>query len=250
MATHEQRLAALITALGTDYKTFKNWIGDLTGLTTSTKTSLVAAINEVNAKPSGTGGAVIDDGNDGSSTTTTYSANKTKSLNDAQNTVIGTKADDNAVVKLSTAQSVAGIKTFTSAPVVPDGSFSIAKTNLLQAALDGKAAILDTSATNATGTTYSASKINSVISALETKLVGGAGTAFDTFKELQDLMLADDTETAGIVTALGLRLRFDAAQTLTAAQKAQGKLNLDAYGNLELGNPDADLVALYVTAKS
>lgn len=53
----QTRLTDLITAVGTDYKQIRTWIsgsssGDLTGLTTTAKTSLVAAVNEVNAKPS------------------------------------------------------------------------------------------------------------------------------------------------------------------------------------------------------
>lgn len=53
------RLSDLITAIGTDYKQLRTWItgsnnGDLTGLTTTAKTSLLAAINEVNAKPAAT----------------------------------------------------------------------------------------------------------------------------------------------------------------------------------------------------
>lgn len=52
------RIASLITAVGTDIKQLRTWItgsssGDLTGLTTTAKSSLVASINEVNAKPSG-----------------------------------------------------------------------------------------------------------------------------------------------------------------------------------------------------
>lgn len=56
--TLQTRLSDLITAIGTDYKQIRTWIsgsssGDLTGLTTVTKTSLVAAINEVQAGSSG-----------------------------------------------------------------------------------------------------------------------------------------------------------------------------------------------------
>lgn len=48
----QTRLGDLITALGTDYKQIRTWIsgsssGDLTGLNTTNKSSLVAAINEV-----------------------------------------------------------------------------------------------------------------------------------------------------------------------------------------------------------
>lgn len=52
----QTRITDFITAVGTDYKQLRTWIAgsntaDLTGLTTTAKTSLLAAINEVNAKP-------------------------------------------------------------------------------------------------------------------------------------------------------------------------------------------------------
>ncbi|MFT4260344.1 hypothetical protein [Microbacterium sp.] len=43
------------------------------------------------------------------------------------------------IVKTTGDQAVAGVKTFTATPVVPDGSFAVAKTAGLQAALDAKA---------------------------------------------------------------------------------------------------------------
>lgn len=54
----QQRLADFILAVGTDYKQLRVWItgsstGDLTGLTTTAKTSVVAAINEVKASATG-----------------------------------------------------------------------------------------------------------------------------------------------------------------------------------------------------
>lgn len=54
----QTRLSDLITAVGTDYKQLRTWLtgsstGNLTGLTTTDKASVVAAINEVNAKPAG-----------------------------------------------------------------------------------------------------------------------------------------------------------------------------------------------------
>jgi hypothetical protein len=50
----QTRISDLITAIGTDYKQLRTWItgsssGNLTGLTTADKSSLVAAINEVEA---------------------------------------------------------------------------------------------------------------------------------------------------------------------------------------------------------
>lgn len=56
--TLQTRLADLITAVGTDYKTIRTWItgsstGTLASLTTTDKTSLIAAINETKAGNSG-----------------------------------------------------------------------------------------------------------------------------------------------------------------------------------------------------
>lgn len=44
------------------------------------------------------------------------------------------KSDDSAVVKLTGAQTIAGVKTFSSAPVVPDASFSLAKLSTIATA--------------------------------------------------------------------------------------------------------------------
>lgn len=54
MASLQTRISELITAIGTDVKQLRTWItgsssGDLTGLTTTDKTCLVNAINEVKA---------------------------------------------------------------------------------------------------------------------------------------------------------------------------------------------------------
>lgn len=56
--TLQNRLADFILAVGTDYKQIRTWItgsstGSLTALNTSAKTSLVDAINEINARPTG-----------------------------------------------------------------------------------------------------------------------------------------------------------------------------------------------------
>jgi len=59
------RLSDLAFAIGTDMKQFRVWMtgsssGDLNGLTTAVKSDFVAAINEVNAKPTGGSGSVSD----------------------------------------------------------------------------------------------------------------------------------------------------------------------------------------------
>ena len=61
-----------------------------------------------------------------------------KPVSTAQQAALDTKAADSAVVKLTGNQSIGGVKTFTSAPVVPDASFPQAKVSGLTTALAGK----------------------------------------------------------------------------------------------------------------
>ncbi|HEX8586182.1 MAG TPA: hypothetical protein VF680_17450 [Allosphingosinicella sp.] len=72
----QTRISALITAIGVDIKTLTTRIGTLANLTTTDKTNLVSAINEVKASV-GSAGATINDTTP--SGTTVYSSNKTDS---------------------------------------------------------------------------------------------------------------------------------------------------------------------------
>lgn len=164
----------LATRVATEIKSVRTLINgnaaDLSALTTTDKTNLVAALNELNAAI----GAIdltdlISDAT--TATTTTWSSTKINSSIDAAvsalvdgapgvldtlnelaaalgddadftttiTNLINAKADDSAVVHVTGDETVAGIKTFTSAPVVPDASFAIAKVDGLQTALDAKA---------------------------------------------------------------------------------------------------------------
>jgi hypothetical protein len=84
MATQAQRLQDLATAIGTDVKTLRTFItgsptGDLTGLATTAKNSLVAALNEVRAQAiaaASAGGAQINDA--APATGTVYSSQHTE----------------------------------------------------------------------------------------------------------------------------------------------------------------------------
>lgn len=61
-----------------------------------------------------------------------------KPISTATQTALDAKAANSAVVHISGNETVAGIKTFSSSPVVPDGAFTIAKVSTLQTALDSK----------------------------------------------------------------------------------------------------------------
>lgn len=159
----------LATRIATEVKALRTLINgnaaDLSSLTTTDKTNLVAAINEVKAA----NGAMIDDAT--TSTSNVWSSSKTNTeisaavsalVDSAPTTLdtlnelaaalgddasfattvtnsLATKAADADVVKLTGAQTIAGIKTFSDSPVVPDASFAIAAINGLQIALDAKA---------------------------------------------------------------------------------------------------------------
>jgi hypothetical protein len=110
---------------------------------------------------------------------------------------------------------------------------------------------IDDAATAGTTKTYSIDKIKAVVAQAKADLLGGVpSTAFDTLKEIADYIATDQTAGAGITTALGLRVRVDAAQSFTAPQMVQGRANIGALSTVEVGNTDADFVAVYVAAKA
>jgi hypothetical protein len=97
-----------------------------------------------------------------------------------------------------------------------------------------------------TSSTYSSTKIEAVAAAAATAakndILGGAGAAYDTLAEIQAELTDNDSSIAGLLTSVGNRVRFDASQTLSAAQKTQ------ACTNLGIGEPDSDWVGVFNAA--
>lgn len=160
MATIQEELDLAFVEVGTQFKAIRTLLGSLASLTTTDKTNLVAAINELDAQI-GSAGAQIDDATP--RTTTVYSSSKTETL------------------------------------------------------------------------------VTDAVSEMKTEILGGAGPTVDTLKEIADLLassdLNDDNAIAALTTAVGNRLRFDAAQTLTAPQKVQANENLGSVSLVQLGDP-------------
>ena len=81
-------------------------------------------------------------------------------------------------------------------------------------------------------TTYSSNKIISEITAkcqeVKDALIGGAGDAFDTLKELADLIEANQDLIESLQQLAGSHVRYDAAQELSPAQKTQARSNIGA----------------------
>lgn len=110
------------------------------------------------------------------------------------------------------------------------------------------ATIDDAAGDGATAVTWSANKIFDAIAAakaeVQNSILDGAGAALDTLKELSAALNNDPNFAATIALEISNRVRFDAAQTLTAPQRLQ------ACTNIGIGDPEADLVAAYVAAKA
>lgn len=87
-------------------------------------------------------------------------------------------------------------------------------------------------------------ELDAAIQQAKDDLTNGASTALDTFAELEAALGNDPSFATTVATGLANRVRFDAAQTLTVAQKLQ------ACQNIGVGDPDHDFVADYNTAKS
>ena len=172
--TLEQRLITLAQAMGADVKALLAAQGSLSALTTTTKTSLVAAINELKTAVDAAAGSGV-------------------SINDG--------------------------------------------------AGDG-----------ATGVTWSADKIFDAIEAakiaVKNDLTAGAAAALDTLSELAAALNNDPAFAATIAAEIANRVRFDAAQTLTAPQQTQARANIGAQSAAAIGDPDHDIVADYTAAKA
>lgn len=76
------------------------------------------------------------------------------------------------------------------------------------------------------------------------QLVGGAPAALDTLNELADALGDDPNFAASTATALGYRVRYDAAQALVAGEKATVQQNIGLVPGADVQAYDANLAAI------
>lgn len=121
------------------------------------------------------------------------------------------------------------------------------KSSLVAAINELKAAVLTAidDETARTTTTYSSTKIVSLLDVLKTEILGGADPAYDTLVELQRALQDDQSGIAALTAAIDKRVRFDAAQSLSAAEKAQARSNIGAVAATDVGDTATDFVALF-----
>ena len=104
--TLETRIVALAQAMGTDVKALTTAQGSLSALNTTTKTSLVAAINEL-LTLIGSAGAAIDDDAGAGNTGVTWSAAKILASIDAAKAAVKDELVDGAGAALDTLNELA-----------------------------------------------------------------------------------------------------------------------------------------------
>ena len=111
--------------------------------------------------------------------------------------------------------------------------------NELKAALDAidVQAVINDSAASGT-TTYSSNKIVSEINAkcqeVKDALLGGAGEAYDTLKELSDLIATNKDAIAALQKLAGAHVRYDQAQTIAPEKQQIARSNIGAASAEEL----------------
>ena len=107
MATRAERIKEVVQAIGADIKALKIADGDLTALTTTNKTSLVAAINELKLLTGQPQGAQIDDTAGNGATTVVWSADKVFDTIEAAKLAVKNDLVDGAGTALDTLKELA-----------------------------------------------------------------------------------------------------------------------------------------------
>lgn len=222
------QLSNLTTRIGTEFKSVRASIGNLTSLTTTEKGTIVGAINEVKAGL-GVGGDVTADSII-DATTVGKSVLRASSEEAARAAIGAGVGNSNLVIGPLSTNAKAG-------DYQPGWSDVTGKPAVIAAGVDASAARTAIGA-------QSASDVDAKITAL----VDSSPAALDTLGELASALGNDPNFATTITTALGNRLRVDASQSLTEPQKTQGRTNLDVYSKTEIGNPETDFVSVFEAA--
>ncbi|MGI5222155.1 hypothetical protein [Nocardia sp. CA-290969] len=214
------QLSDLATRVGTEFKAVRTTIGSLASLSTTDKTNIVAAINEV-AAGGGAGGPVTSE--DITDSTTVGRAVLT-------------------AVDAAAARTAVGAKASTWLPTAADISDSTAT---------GRALITAASATAARSalSVYSTGETDSAIATQVAALVEDAPETLNTIAEIAAALGNNPDAIANIQTALGNRVRVDtASQGLTTTQQGNARTNIGAAAAADVGDTSTDFVAVFEAA--
>lgn len=220
--TLSEQINSLATRIGTECKTLRTQIGTLTSLSTSDKTSLVGALNEVRT----------------AANSLSSSVNSLSTRMTAAEGTANTNKSDVAGLKLS-------VSTLQSSLSKLEGEVSA-----IQGLVESQTNINDSLASSTT--TYSSSKIESVVTeakqAVKNDLLGGAGAAYDTLKELADLIQTNASAIGSLKAIAAGHVRFDQAQSLGDPQKQQARTNIGAAAASDLTKLQGTVTTVQSTA--
>lgn len=123
---------------------------------------------------------------------------------------------------------------------------TVAAINELNAALANATNIDDSAAS--LRKTFSSEKITALVQQTVSDLVNGAPEALNTLQEIAAELQGQASSVDDLLARIGNRVRFDAAQTLSAAQQAQARSNIGAVAAEEVGDTSTDFVAAFRAA--
>jgi hypothetical protein len=239
----------LATRIATEAKALRTLINgnaaDLSALDTTATTNLVAAINEVNASVASASG--INDAT--TSTTSSWSSQKTTDEIGTASTADRARANHTGTQSADTLTDGTTNKAFLATERTKlTGIATSATANSSDATLLARA--------NHTGT-QAAATISDFQATVDARIstvldIGGAPGTLDTLNELAAALGDDPNYAATTATALGLRVRVDASQSLNGTQQTQGRDNIAAAAASDLstlstnvGSTTTDFVATF-----
>lgn len=123
----------------------------------------------------------------------------------------------------------------------------VSAVNEVKASIGAAGPAINDGATSTTAV-WSSDKTSTSINSAVAGLVNSAPGTLDTLGEIATQLASDESAAGALTTAVGNRLRFDAAQVLTGPQQAQGQANLGVPSTAQMGDPTTDFVAVFVAA--
>lgn len=230
------QIGSFVTRVGTEIKTIKSHLGDIAQLTTTATSSLVAAVNELKtAVGKNTADIATING-----TLTTHGSDIAQLKTDVQ-------TNSGAITTLEgrITTNEGNITTQGGKITTIEGQITTINSDIdaVEKAIEDLEGIVAAQtniddANVATTTTYSSSKIVSEITAakqaVKDDLLGGAGTAYDTLKELADLISTNASSIEALEALAAGHVKFDGAQELSDTQKSQARTNIGAASAADL----------------
>lgn len=245
------QVSDLAVRVATEIKSVRTTTGALTSLTTTNKTNLVAAINEVKAGV-GAGGTVTADAITdatvvGKAVLTAASAAAARTSLGA--TTVGANvftATDAAAARTAIGAGTSSLALGTTASTAKAGNYQPTAANISDATATGRSLLTAANAAAARTTldVLTPAEVDTRINAI----VGSAPAALDTLAELAAALGGDANFSATVTTALSNRVRVDAAQSLTAPQQVQARSNIGAVAASDIGDVSTNFVSIFESA--